>query len=105
MTIGDLHRCPRQVRFEIGRALGRPIRDETSRALVMPSMLRRCSSVGRPSPRDETNSSTLLSVGRPRRFSLSTSAAIEDELYKPKVAGPSPEASVAAKSIRLARRD
>jgi len=26
----------------------------------------------------------------------------EDELYKPKVAGPSPEASVAAKSIRLA---
>jgi quinoprotein glucose dehydrogenase len=36
-------------------------------------------------------------------FSASlTSARGEDELYKPVVAGPSPEASVAAKSIRLA---
>src|SRR6185437_3296316 len=33
---------------------------------------------------------------------LSTPTWAEDELYKPQVAGPSPEASQAAKSIRLA---
>ena len=35
-------------------------------------------------------------------LSVPALAPAEDELYKPKVAGPSPEASVAAKSIRLA---